>query len=112
MSGFIEFSLANTWKQRKGGAYDYDLPVICFSSQKFADCAIEIKGDKMPETWLDGYKWKDLNILEAAYIRRDNWNPREEKENLRDLYTFIHAFGFQKGDKMFMHIWKSRLPVT
>ena len=118
--GFIEFSLNKTWKVRAGGRYDWDLPVICFAGQRFTSDALCIPNrEGMPPTWLNGYRWRDLNIMPEAFIEDSGCStrfgfsyPKEDRvhENLNRLYSFIHAFGFKTGASMYMHIWHSRLP--
>lgn len=104
MSGFIEFSLNKSWKQRDNGHWDWDPAVICFAEQRLAKEAVEITGDKMPETWHENYKWEDLNIMLEAYVERYRGRP-----DLRNLMTFIRAFGFSPHSKLYMHVWESRL---
>lgn len=102
-NGFIEFSLF----RKEGGKLKRYERVICFANRKFSPCAVEIAGDTMPATWLEGYRWEDLNILFEAYHDRVGC---EDKQDLRELYRFIRAFGFRAGDPLYMHIWRSRLP--
>lgn len=101
--GFIEFDLYL-------GKYPnlrHFQKVICFSDKKYTKDAVEITGEEMPPTWLEGYRWEDLSIIPEAY--HDFKNDREV-QNLRALKIFIRAFGFKPKDKLYMHIWHSRLP--
>lgn len=94
----IEFALVKNSK----------VEVVCFANKKFSDNAIEIVGDTMPKTWLEGYKWEDLNIMREAYYRTGRNNKRED--DLRALHGFIKSFGFATKDQVFMHIWRENLP--
>ena len=100
LGGFIEFELrANI----KAGA------VVCFSNQPFTPHAVRISdASQLPATWYEGYQWEDLTIMFVACPR----SPRERDYNWKErLFSFIHAFGFKKGEAIYMDIFKSRLPV-
>lgn len=113
--GFIEFELC-LLRQRFGEPkHPNDHKVICFSSARFTDHAIEIPGNTMPATWLWPYKWEDLNIMREGYMERHcdyHRGVREYVPNLKSLNGFIRAFDFPKGSTMWMHIWYERLKLA
>ena len=107
---FVEFQIIGG--DRRG--------VVCFSNQNFCThlgpvpnkVVQQITGPGMPETWLEGFDWQDLNITTAAYV--DAWMAHGKVQNqydLRKLQQFIRAFGWKKHDKLFMHIWHEWLPT-
>ena len=100
--------------------------VVTFTDEPFLgpDCS-QISGpDQMPETFYPGLHWRDLNIMEEAYvegIRFNNWHPLYTgtgqlgnhhyadggRDNLGRLYQFIRAFDLSKG--CWMYVWKAEI---
>lgn len=94
--GFIQF------KHRQ-------VPLVCFSSAKYVENAVKISEPAdMPNTWLEGYVWEDLDILVEAYITSNSVYGWFEYD-LERLYLFVRAFGFKPHDVVYMHVWKSNL---
>lgn len=70
--------------------------------------------DRVPDTWMEGYSWADLNIMRSAIFKyRPGFGvfPVITREiDHEGLFHFIGAFLDKHPNGIYMHIFHSRLP--